>query len=81
MRGRGSSRGEFSGGLSVCDEITSQVTPLRRILIGELLEQLARQQGSGQAAESMRCEVCGEAMEYKGEPPPTTRLKSWTDPP
>jgi hypothetical protein len=50
------------------DEIASQVTPLRRILIGELLEQLARQHGSGQAVEDMRCEVCGEVMAYKGEP-------------
>lgn len=50
------------------DEIASQVTPLRRVLIGELLEQLARQHGSGQVAEGMRCEVCGEALAYKGEP-------------
>lgn len=50
------------------DEIASQVTPLRRMLIGELLEQLAGQYGSGQVAEGMRCEGCGEAMEYKGEP-------------
>jgi hypothetical protein len=50
------------------DEIASQVTPLRRMLIGELLEQLARQHGSGQVAEGMVCEVCGEALAYKGEP-------------
>ena len=50
------------------DEIASRVTPLRRVLIGELLEQLARQHGSGQIAEGMKCEVCGEAMAYKGEP-------------
>ena len=49
------------------DEIASQVTPLRRRLMGELLEQLARQHGSGQVAEGMMCEVCGEAMAYKGE--------------
>ena len=50
------------------DEIANQVTPRRRMLIGELLEQLARQHGSGQVAEGMMCEVCGEAMVYKGEP-------------
>jgi hypothetical protein len=50
------------------DEIANRVTPLRRVLIGELLEQLARQHGSGQVAEGMKCEVCGEVMAYKGEP-------------
>jgi hypothetical protein len=50
------------------DEIANRVTPLRRVLIGEMLEQLARQYGSGQVAEGMKCEVCGEAMAYKGEP-------------
>lgn len=50
------------------DEIANQVTPLRRKLIGELLGQLARQAGSGQVAEGVGCEVCGEPMEYKGEP-------------
>jgi hypothetical protein len=64
---RGSSRSEFSGGLSICDQIASQVTPLWRMLIGELLEHLAGQHGSGRVAEGMRCEVWGEVMEYKGE--------------
>jgi hypothetical protein len=50
------------------DEIANQVTPHRRALIGELLERLARQHGGGQVVEGMACEVCGEAMEYKGEP-------------
>lgn len=50
------------------DEIASQVTPRRRKLIGQLLEQLARQHGRGQVAEGLRCEACGQVMEYKGEP-------------
>ena len=50
------------------DEIVAQVTPRRRELMGELVGQLARQHGSGEAVEGMVCEKCGGAMEYKGEP-------------
>jgi len=41
------------------DEIAAQVTPRRRALMGELLEALACQHGSGMVA---------QALEYKGEP-------------
>lgn len=50
------------------DEIANQVTPRRQALMGEMLGQLARQHGSGQVAEGMVCEECGEVMAYKGEP-------------
>lgn len=50
------------------DEIVAQVTPQRRELMGELLEQLARQHGSGEVVEGIVCEKCGGEMEYKGEP-------------
>jgi hypothetical protein len=50
------------------DEIAAQVTPRRRTLVGELLEALARQAGSGMEPEGVACEGCGQAMEYKGEP-------------
>jgi hypothetical protein len=50
------------------DEIAAQVTPRRRALIGELLEALARQHGSGMVAEGLACEQCGQGLEYKGEP-------------
>ena len=50
------------------DEIAAQVTRRRRALIGELLEALARQPGSGMVPEGVACERCGQAMEYKGEP-------------
>lgn len=50
------------------DEIAKQVTPERRVMMGMLLEQLACHHGRGEVAEGLRCEVCGEVMEYKGEP-------------
>jgi hypothetical protein len=50
------------------DEIAAQVTPRRRALMGELLEALACQHGSGMVAEGLACEQCGQALEYKGEP-------------
>jgi hypothetical protein len=50
------------------DEIAAQVTPRRRALMGEVLEALARQPGSGMVAEGVVCEQCGQAMAYKGEP-------------
>ncbi len=49
------------------DEIAAQVTPRRRALMGELLEVLARQQGSGAEPEGLVCERCGRPMSYKGE--------------
>jgi hypothetical protein len=49
------------------DEIATQVTPRRRVLMGMMLEQLARQPGTGQVAEGMICAQCGQAMRYKGE--------------
>lgn len=48
------------------DEIASQVTPRRRKLMGELLEQLVRQHGDGSYAEAT-CPTCGEAMEASGQ--------------
>jgi hypothetical protein len=50
------------------DEIANQVTPRRRELMGELLELLAGQHGSGEVPEGVVCEKCGAVMEYKGEP-------------
>jgi hypothetical protein len=49
------------------DEIAAQVTPRRRKIVGELLEVLAYQQGSGMVAEGRVCEECGQEMRYKGE--------------
>jgi hypothetical protein len=49
------------------DEIAAQVTPRRRELTGMMLERLARQPGTGQEAEGMACERCGQPMSYKGE--------------
>lgn len=49
------------------DEIAAQVTPRRRKMMGELLEVLARQHGSGMVPEGLECEVCGQLMRYKGE--------------
>lgn len=50
------------------DEIAAQVTPRRRALMGEIVAALARQHGSGVVVEGLRCEECGQALEYKGEP-------------
>ena len=50
------------------DEITAQVSPKRRALIGRLLAQLASQHGDGTAVEGVKCPGCGEAMSYKGKP-------------
>jgi hypothetical protein len=63
LRGWRAQHGEAS-----FDEIAAQVTPRRRALMGELLEALARQPGSGMVPEGVACERCGQAMEYKGEP-------------
>jgi hypothetical protein len=49
------------------DEIAAQVTPRRRKVVGELLEVLACQHGSGMEAEGWVCEECGQVMRYKGE--------------
>jgi hypothetical protein len=50
------------------DEIANQVTPRRQALMGKLLEALARQHGNGVEVAGIACEVCGQAMVYKGEP-------------
>jgi hypothetical protein len=49
------------------DEIAKQLTSRRRVLMGEILGQLACQHGNGQVVEGLVCSECGEAMEYKGE--------------
>lgn len=48
------------------DEIAAQTTPLRRELMGGLLQQLALQQGNGRYAE-VTCPECGERMEASGQ--------------
>jgi uncharacterized C2H2 Zn-finger protein len=48
------------------DEIARQVTPRRRELMGELLKQMASQDGDGEVVEGLRCPDCGEVMIYKG---------------
>lgn len=50
------------------DEIAGQVTPRRRALMGQLLAQLACQQGDGEVVEGVNCPECGQAMSYKGTP-------------
>ena len=50
------------------DEIGKQVTPRRQELMGELMSQLALQQGSGEEVEGLNCEECGQALRYKGKP-------------
>ena len=50
------------------DEIARQVTPRRQAAMGELLAQLASQQGDGVEVEGLVCEVCGGRLEYKGTP-------------
>jgi uncharacterized protein with PIN domain len=50
------------------DEIGSQITPRRRELMGQLLQQLATQQGDGTVIEGMVCRECGAEMVYKGKP-------------
>jgi hypothetical protein len=48
------------------DEIAEQVTPRRRQLMGQLLEQLASQ--ADERIEAPLCEQCGQAMRYRGTP-------------
>ena len=50
------------------DEIVGQVTQKRRELMGEVVGQLALQNGSGEVVTGKECEGCGVQMEYKGEP-------------
>ena len=47
------------------DEIAAQVTPQRRVLMGELMGQLAQQQGDGRY-EEVSCPTCGEPLEASG---------------
>ena len=53
------------------DDIAAEVTPRRRRLMGELLSQLACQEGNDQSLEGVLCPSCGERMVYKGDPPCT----------
>jgi len=48
------------------DEIAGQITPRRREMMGELMKQLAVQQGDGEEIEGVACPDCGEGMIYKG---------------
>jgi hypothetical protein len=50
------------------DEIAAQVTARRRKIMGQLLVQLAGQQGDGEVVEGLNCPDCGQAMSYKGTP-------------
>lgn len=50
------------------DEIGNQVTPRRQALMGELVSHLAVQHGSGEVADGLVCEQCGQALIYKGKP-------------
>jgi len=50
------------------DEIANQVTPRRQALIGKVVAALARQHGDGVEVAGIACEVCGEALVYKGRP-------------
>ena len=50
------------------DEIAGQVTPKRREVMGQLLVQLACQQGPGEVIEGLACPACGQPMSYKGQP-------------
>jgi hypothetical protein len=50
------------------DEIAAQVTPRRRGLMGQLLAQLAGQNGDGEVVEGLNCSECGQVMSYKGRP-------------
>lgn len=50
------------------DEIANQVTPRRQKVMGELLNELVLQHGSGEVVEGLRCEQCGQPLVYKGKP-------------
>jgi hypothetical protein len=50
------------------DEIGHQVTPRRQELMGDLMSQLALHHGSGEEAEGLVCEECGQELKYKGQP-------------
>lgn len=50
------------------DEIATQLTPRRRVLMGQLLGQLACQHGDGAEVAGVKCPKCGEMMPYKGCP-------------
>lgn len=49
------------------DEIAEQVTPQRQRLMGELLAQLAEQEGKGEYLAERSCPQCGGVLHYKGE--------------
>lgn len=50
------------------DEIAARLAPLRRKLMGEVMNDLALQHGNGYALEGRLCPACGGEMEYKGDP-------------
>ena len=50
------------------DEIAGQVTPKRRVLMGQMLAQLASQHGDGVVVAGLICPDCGRSMTYKGTP-------------
>jgi DNA-directed RNA polymerase subunit RPC12/RpoP len=51
------------------DGIAEQVGRRRRQLMGELVAQLACQQGDGTVVEGVHCPRCGQRMIYKGRLP------------
>lgn len=51
------------------DEIAEQVTRLRQGLMGQLLAQLAEQEGQGEYLADRSCPQCGSVLHYKGKKP------------
>lgn len=49
------------------DEIAGQVTRLRQGLMGQLLAQLAEQEGQGEYLADRSCPQCGGVLHYKGK--------------
>lgn len=49
------------------DEIADQVTPRRQKLMGELLRNLAEQEGVGEFVAERSCPACGGVLHYKGK--------------
>jgi hypothetical protein len=53
------------------DDSAAEVRPRRRRVIGELLSQLACQEGNDPSLEGVMCPCCGQRMVYKGDRPCT----------
>lgn len=49
------------------DEIAKQVTQKRQELMGQLLAQLAEQEGQGEYLAERSCPQCGGTLHYKGK--------------